>query len=109
MLWVKRAVLAGFIAGFGASVAAQEQMTAGSLTTNMNADERISFLAGIVEGLATARYYADDKQPEGRKCIYDWFYRTDGTLRKVYAAFDRYPDQFPGPIMAVLIRSKCGG
>ena len=103
-------VASACVLGFGTEVfAGSDKITAGSLFTNMDDSERVAFLAGIVEGLATARFYADGKQPEGRACVYDWFYRTEGTRAKIYAAFDRYPDQLPGPIMAVLVRGECGG
>lgn len=75
----------------------------------MEAKERYAFVAGIVEGLAMARYMSDGKKPEGMKCIYDWFYENPETIRTVYAAFEKYPDYPPGTVVDVLTRKTCGG
>jgi hypothetical protein len=33
---------------------------------------------------------------QGMKCIYQWFYEKDGTLRKIHAAFDRFKEPARG-------------
>ena len=73
----------------------------------MTPDERHAYVAGIVEGLAYARYAADAKQVAGMKCIYGWFYDSPDTTETVYAAFRRYPDYPPGAVVAALVKRKC--
>lgn len=70
--------------------------------------ERAAYLSGVIEGLAFARYAADGKSMEGMACIYDWFYDGDRALRKIYAAFERYPEHTPGAVIAALVKRKCG-
>lgn len=83
-------------------------MTARVISEKMTAPERAAFLAGIVEGLAHARYIKDDKATEGRSCIYSWFYDDKSTLPKIHEAFERYPDTLPGRIIGALVATKCG-
>ena len=74
----------------------------------MDGKERFAFVAGVVEGLAMARYVRDGKKPDGMKCIYDWFYKEPKTIDLIYAAFGRYPDHLPGAIIGALANRKCG-
>lgn len=90
------------------SPASAEDMTAGSVLTKMKPDQRFPYLAGIVEGLAHARYQRDDKATEGMACIYDWFYRTEGSAETIYAAFEKFKNHTPGAVMAALIQRRCG-
>ena len=83
-------------------------MTAGSVMEKMSVEERAAYFAGVIEGLAYARYAKDGKQTEGMACIYNWYYRTNGTLRKIYVAFDRFPDYTPGAVMAAMAEKECG-
>lgn len=87
---------------------ADEQLDAGKVMNKMNNDQRTGYIAGIIEGLAIARYNKDGKKSEGPDCIYDWYYREDGTLRAIFAAFDKYPTYPPGSIVDVLVKQKCG-
>lgn len=109
MLW--RSVLAPvFLLGLVTATSAEQgKITAGSLSENLNTEERLAFLAGVIEGLASARFYADDKETGGMNCIYDWFYDGDDTQAKILEAFDRFPDALPGHVMTVLVRRECGG
>lgn len=67
--------------------------TAQVVMEKMKAEERLPYLAGVVEGLAYARYArdnkdvpADKKTTLGMKCIYDWFYvDNQKTLNTIYA------------------------
>lgn len=108
MLWLRRVAFAAVIGGFAAPATA-DTMTAGSVLERMEGDAQVTFMAGIVEGLATARFYDDGRETTGQSCIYNWFYRTEGTMRSILAAFERFPNELPGPIMAVLVREQCGG
>lgn len=75
---------------------------------DMNAGEKLSYVAGVVEGLAMARYMKDGKKPEGMNCIYGWFYDDKQTVDNIYAAFEKYPTYTPGTIIDVLVKQKCG-
>jgi hypothetical protein len=74
----------------------------------MEAGQRASYVAGVVEGLAYARYARDGKKIESMECIYDWFYEKPDTLNLIYAAFGRYPDFTPGAIIGALVNKSCG-
>lgn len=74
----------------------------------MEAAERYTFVAGIVEGLAHARFIKDNKATEGRACIYAWFYDDKGTRDKIFEAFARYPNALPGQVIGALAATKCG-
>ncbi|MBN9033811.1 MAG: hypothetical protein J0I23_28870 [Rhizobiales bacterium] len=87
---------------------AEQQFDADKVMNQMSADERISYIAGVVEGLAGARYMKDGKKSEGMNCIYDWFYEDKSTLRTIHDAFGKYPTYPPGSIMDVLVKQKCG-
>jgi hypothetical protein len=84
-------------------------MTAGTILTQFNTRERAAYLAGIIEGLAYARYAQDERAIEGRDCIYNWYYRDPQALRSIFAAFDRYPDALPGRLVGALANTACGG
>ncbi len=87
-----------------------DSMTAGTIFTRMSSQESTAYLAGIVEGLAWARFVRDNRTPGGRDCIYDWFYSDAGrSLRSIHATFERYPDASPGRLVATLANTKCGG
>lgn len=83
-------------------------LTAKAVMEKMEAEQRTPYIAGVVEGLAYARYARDDKKTEGMKCIYDWFYEKPDTLNLIYAAFGRYPEYTPGAIIGALARKSCG-
>lgn len=82
--------------------------TAAKVLKGMQAKEQYSYLAGIVEGLAVARYMKDGKKSEGMTCIYDWFYDDKQTLPTILSAFEKYDSYKPGAIIDVLAKQKCG-
>lgn len=88
--------------------AANDQLDAGKVMNQMTAEQRAGYLAGVVEGLAIARYMKDKKQKAGMECIYSWFYEEKGNLRLIHEAFDKYPSYPPGAIIDVLVKKKCG-
>jgi hypothetical protein len=83
-------------------------LDAKAVMNKMGHEERGGYLAGIVEGLAYARYVVDGKQTNGMNCIYDWFYKDETSLPSIIDAFDKFPDHYPGAIMAALVKKKCG-
>jgi hypothetical protein len=84
------------------------EFTAGVVMEKMTAEQRYSFVAGVVEGLAYARFASDGKDTTGMKCIYGWFYDDPKVTDLIYAAFQKYPDFTPGAVVAALAKRKCG-
>lgn len=87
--------------------------TAGVVMEKMDADSRAAYIAGVIEGLAYARYEKDNEHLEGDKKtvegIYFWLYDKPDTLQTIHAAFDKYPSYLPGAIIGNLVRQSCGG
>lgn len=73
----------------------------------MDADDHYPFIAGMIEGIAFHRYTVGGKDRDGMYCIYDWFYKTDGTLDLIYRAFARYPDHPPAAVIDSLAKREC--
>lgn len=88
--------------------AVANDFTAEKVLKEMNAGEKFSYVAGVIEGLAMARYVKDGKKPEGMNCIYGWFYDDKKTVDTIYAAFEKYSTYPPGTIIDVLVKRKCG-
>lgn len=88
-------------------ISAQTEFTAGVVLEKMSETERYSFVSGIVEGLAFARFRADSEQPEGMACIYDWFYADDAVIDNIYQAFAHFKDHTPGAVVAAMITRSC--
>jgi hypothetical protein len=100
--------MAGSTSVASTPAAAANDFTAAKVMNEMKPDERAAYFAGVVEGLAIARYMKDGKQNAGMNCIYSWYYDDKQTLRLIHDAFDKYPSYPPGSIMDVLVRQKCG-
>ncbi|MCM2397751.1 hypothetical protein NBH19_16895 [Rhizobium sp. S95] len=89
-------------------IAGASDFTTEKVLKEMGTEERASYLAGVVEGLAYARYAKDGKKTEGMTCIYDWFYKTEGTPNAILTAFQRFTEYTPGAVMAAMIEKECG-
>lgn len=90
------------------SPANADDFNAEKVMKEMTGGERYSYVAGVIEGLAVARYMKDGKQPGGMNCIYDWFYDDKSTKDTIYAAFEKYGTYKPGAVIDVLAKQKCG-
>ncbi len=90
------------------TTALAEDFTAGTVLKNLADSERYPYVAGVVEGLAYARYQRDGKTTDGMGCIYDWFYERENTMLDIYAAFAKFPDFTPGAVVAALVQKECG-
>ena len=105
------AALAGkliFIGIMGFGTARAEDFNAEKVMKQMSSEERTAYLAGVIEGLAIARYHKDGKKKDGMGCIYDYFYKDKQNLRVIHDAFDKFPTYPPGSIIDVLTKRKCG-
>lgn len=111
MLWRNQVIAAAFAAVFLVSdtpISQAEQLNAGAILNNMSAVERFTYLSGVIEGLAHARFVADGGAT-GRACLHAWFYDTPESRRKLEAAFARYPNEYAAPIILALTKRQCGG
>lgn len=89
-------------------VVQSETMTAAVVMANMGERDRYNYVAGIVEGLAYARYVADNKSPDGMACIYRWFHEDDATIDRIHQAFGRFGDYPPAAVVSAMAGKECG-
>ena len=101
------AVLAAGIALTGQQGVA---LSAQEVLDNMSAEQHTAYVSGVVNGLAYARWLAEDRDDSGMLCIYDWYYKTDQRERfnERMDWFERHPDQQVSVLMYALIREYCG-
>lgn len=91
----------------GAQQAQAQNLDAGFVMNKMTSDQQVSYVAGIVEGLAFSRWQRDKPNGDGVKCIYDW-HGKKGIWNKIEQWFGRHPDKQPGPLLYILIKKECG-
>ncbi len=99
-------VLVPFLGGLKTAFA--ERFTAGHVINKMTQDERFSFVAGMIEGMAYARYLSDGKKTVGMNCIYKWFYDDKTSWTHITQAFEKFNSYTPGAVLGALIKKKCG-
>ena len=106
----KWTISAGALACLGilAAGAAAEDMTSGDVVHRLKSEEASAFLAGIIEGMAYARYQRDGQDPAGMDCIKSWFYETNGTPAKVLSAMENFSEHAPAAVLAAMIQKECG-
>ena len=68
------------------------EMNADFVLNKMNSDQRVSYIAGVVEGLAYSCYLRDRPNQSGMKCVHDW-YASDNTIVNVLKWLGRHPDK----------------
>lgn len=88
--------------------ASASDFTAEKVLKEMSNAEQVAYMAGVIEGLAIARYNRDGKKKDGMGCIYDFFYKEKANMRAILDAFEKYPSYPPGSIIDVLVKRKCG-
>ncbi|MGE0282747.1 MAG: hypothetical protein AB7P20_19340 [Rhizobiaceae bacterium] len=102
------AAIIATVAGTPLAYAADADLSKHSMMGKMKPAEWYPFVAGIVEGVAFHRYTAAGKDAGVMNCVYDWFYKTDGTLDAIYSAFGKFPDFPPAAVVDALAKRKCG-
>lgn len=81
---------------------------------DMPARERTAYVSGIVEGLAYGRFRKDTlaggaKDQAGMNCVLNWYYKDAlGTLLRIEATFNKYPDEYPPVLLNLMIKKECG-
>ncbi|MEM6889181.1 MAG: hypothetical protein AAF636_13685 [Pseudomonadota bacterium] len=94
-------------AGLAAAQDAGAQ-TADDVLNRMSDEERFAYLSGVVEGLATSRWVADQPDSSRMQCVYDWYFGQNVKVRQtVIAWLERNPDQRAGILMHVLVERQC--
>ncbi|MCP8896358.1 hypothetical protein KYK29_15630 [Shinella daejeonensis] len=100
--------------GIAAPANADTAMTAGTLMEKLPTRERSTYIMGLVEGLAYARFQKDSaklgsKDSEGMNCIYGFFYGDSmKALDRIEAAFKKYSDHFPAVVLTAIVKKECG-
>lgn len=100
----------------GAFPASATDFTAGVALEKMEPGERITYVSGIVEGMAYARFRKDtlaagQKDETGSRCIREWFAsKPDGKSMMAWidANFVKFPDYTPATIVYAMVKKECG-
>lgn len=96
------------------SARADTPMTAGNLMKEMPVRERTAYITGIVDGLAFARFRKDtlakgEKDEAGMICVHNWFHKDSlATLLRIEATFQKYADELPSLLLALMVKKECG-
>lgn len=64
-----------------------------------------NYIAGLADMYAYTHIVAGNKARGD--CVYEWYYRTEGVVSKVYSFMEKYPDKWPEAIFIVLARRAC--
>ena len=95
--------------------ASATEFTAKVFMEKMDAQARVPFIQGVIDGLAYSRFLRDNVHVEGDKkdeagmtCVYDWYFKKPHALDTIYQAFDKFPDYPPVAIINSLIKQECG-
>lgn len=93
-----------------ASSAQASDFNADAVLNNLNEEQRSSYMMGLVDGLAYARWLKDKPSEVGMRCIYDWYYQNNAALWKstLLPAFETHGDKPVTAILFVLSKRKCG-
>jgi len=95
--------------GIAANDARAQSLNADAVLNKMTSEQQTAYVAGVVEGLAYARFLSDKPDETGMQCIYSWFYGSgEGKWRTIESWFSRYPEQSAGVLLYVLIKQECG-
>lgn len=77
----------------------------------MNVDQQVSYIAGVIEGLAFSRYLRDKPNQKSMNCVYGWYADNTGSAKKrqkMEAWLAKHPEKPVGVLLHVLIKKKCG-
>lgn len=89
-------------------------MTAGVIMKEMPVRERTSYIQGMVDGMAYARFRKDtlatgSKDETGMACVHDWFHKDSlARLMRIEATFEKYPNELPSVLLTLMIKKECG-
>lgn len=91
----------------------EEYVTAGKVLEELQPNEFVWYVGGIVEGLAYARFRKDtvaagEKVVAGSDCIRNWFFETQGRTLTIRSTFEQYGDYTPWVVIAAMVKQECG-
>lgn len=105
-------VLAGGLSALtvlNASSVKAGSFSAKTVNNKMSSEEKTAYIAGLVDGLAYARYENEGKKTDGgMKCIYDWYQKDEDTVVSIILAFHKFETYTPNAIVAAMIEKECG-
>ncbi len=93
--------------GIDAQPARAQNLDAGFVLNKMTSDQQVSYVAGVVEGLAFSRWQRDKPDSSGLRCIHAWYGKKD-KWSKIEQWFGRHPNKQPGALLYILIKQDCG-
>lgn len=100
-------LVAIMINGINAEEAAA--LTANDVLNNMSSKEQTSYVAGVVGGLAQARWVSDKPDQTGMRCINEWFYNgQEKKWNQIDAWFSKHLDKPANALLYILIKKECG-
>lgn len=89
-------------------IAKAEDFTAGVVMKKMPVSDHFPFIAGIIEGLAYARFEKDGQKPQGMVCVRKWFYDNNKEkMDQIYLAFGKFPDYPPATVISAMLKQVC--
>jgi len=80
-------------------------MLAGELLEEKDSNVIYNYLAGLADMMSYMEYVNGNEARE--KCIYDWFYNTEGSIEKIHYYLEKYSDRFSEGILIILAKRAC--
>ena len=82
--------------------------TADDVLNRMSEEQSFSYISGVVEGLAAARWAAEQPDSSGMTCIYNWYFDQDGDVHLTITEWlARNSDQRAGFLIYALTQKEC--
>jgi len=108
---IAASIAASFLSPVGAR--ADTPLTAATVLKEMPPNEFAVYIAGIVEGLAYARFRKDSaaagqKDEAGMTCIRRWYFDDPQIALTIGNAFRKYGEHYPWVVVAALVKQECG-
>ena len=92
-----------------AAPAQAKNLNAGYVLNEMTGDQRVSYVEGIVDGLAYARFLRDRPDDTGYLCIVGWYQNDSAEKWKLVRKWlSRHPDKPVPLLMYLMIKKECG-
>jgi len=86
-----------------------QAITGGEVLNKMNAKEQSAYLAGVVSGMAQAKWLTEKPSTEGMDCINGWYFNGgEKRHKKINAWFERHADKSAAGLLYILIKKECG-
>lgn len=83
--------------------------TANEVVNEMSEQDRRTYLAGLVDGLAQGRWIKDKPETTGVQCVYNWYYQGGEAVHTtINQWFSRHLDTEANGLLYILIKRECG-